>query len=95
MSGKHGDVATGAGRKGLHSEGSHHEAVPEAEVKRLVNALAPYGVLRSDALRREAGADRWHEPCFERALDAAANLNSVGHWSAWLIGRDELPGAIR
>lgn len=49
----------------------HEEAVLRAEVHRLVKALSPYGALSRDVLRREAGALYWHEPLFDRALEAA------------------------
>ena len=55
----------------------HEEAVLRAEVKRLVHALAPYGVLQREVLRREAGASNWHEPGFDRALDAAVRQGQI------------------
>jgi hypothetical protein len=55
----------------LPSGSDHEKAVLRAEVRRLVNALSPYGVLSRDSLRREAGALHWHEPLFSRALEAA------------------------
>jgi hypothetical protein len=49
----------------------HERAVVDAEVRRLVCALRPFGVLRRDALSRVACARNWHEGSFERALRAA------------------------
>ena len=59
------------------SDSRHEEAVLQAEVKRLVRALAPYGVLSHDVLRREAGARNWREPRFERALAAAVEQGEI------------------
>jgi hypothetical protein len=69
--------ATGA-RQRLPDYGRRHdEAVLRAEIRRLVRALSPYGVLSCDALRREVGADKWHEPWFERALDGAVEQGEI------------------
>ncbi len=51
--------------------------VLRAEINRLVRALAPYGVLRRDVLRRDVGAGKWHEPWFERALKAAVEEGEI------------------
>jgi hypothetical protein len=59
------------------SDREHNEAVLRAEVKRLVHTLAPYGVLRRDVLKREAGASNWHEPGFDRALNAAVKQGQI------------------
>jgi len=67
----------GGGRASACSDPRHDEAVLRAEVKRLVHALAPYGVLQRDVLRREAGAGNWHEPGFDRALDAAVKHGQI------------------
>jgi hypothetical protein len=55
----------------------HEDAVIQAEVRRLARALAPYGVLRRDALRRTAGADSWQEGGFDRALSAAVEAGRI------------------
>lgn len=55
----------------------HEEAILNAEVKRLVRALGPYGALRRDVLAREVGADSWHEPVFEQALRAAVSAGKI------------------
>jgi hypothetical protein len=52
-------------------QSEHESAVVEAEIRRLVHALRPYGVLRRDALARAANVDRWHEAGFEQALRLA------------------------
>jgi hypothetical protein len=39
----------------------HERAVIDAEVRRLVCALRPFGVLRRDTLCRVAHARNWHE----------------------------------
>lgn len=39
--------------------------------------LRPYGVLHRDALERAAGADRWHEGGFDRALSAATHSGAI------------------
>ncbi len=59
------------------SEARHELAVVGAEVRRLVNALRPYGVLRRNALKRIAGAAKWHEASFERALSAAVEAGEI------------------
>jgi hypothetical protein len=70
--------------------GQHDRAVVEAEVRRLVHALAPYGVLRRDALQREAGAGRWHEAGFGRAVAAALDAGEIRELPFGFYG---LPGA--
>ena len=70
-----GAAAPGHKRLGLSSRGDattrHERAVLHAEVMCLVNALSPFRVLRRDALARAAGATRWHENMFDRAIKAA------------------------
>ena len=67
----------GDGRTFTCSDPRHDEAVLRAEVNRVVRALAPYRVLSRDVLRREAGAGNWHEPRFERALEAAVEQGRI------------------
>jgi len=67
----------GEGRTFTCSDPRHDEAVLRAEVNRVVRALAPYRVLSRDVLRREAGAGNWHEPRFERALEAAVEQGRI------------------
>lgn len=52
-------------------------AVTEAEIRRLSRALAPFGVLGRDALRKEAGAEHWQEGSFEQAVAAAAREGRI------------------
>jgi hypothetical protein len=77
MAGNRHHNSGGAGLAPACSDREHNEAVLRAEVKRLVHALAPYGVLRRDVLRREAGAGNWHEPGFDRALDTAVKQGQI------------------
>ncbi|HTX13575.1 MAG TPA: hypothetical protein VME22_33465 [Solirubrobacteraceae bacterium] len=69
--------APGARHRTPGCDSRHDEAILRAEIKRLVRALSPYGVLSRDALGREVGADSWHEPRFERALDAAVKQGKI------------------
>jgi hypothetical protein len=55
----------------------HDRAVLRAEIRRLVIALSPYGVLRRDALERAARARTWHEVSFEVALQAAVESGKL------------------
>lgn len=55
----------------------HSEAVIQAEVRRLARALRPYGVLHRNALERAAGAERWHEGSFDRALSRAVGSGAI------------------
>jgi len=48
----------------------HENALLEAEVRRVMRVLAPYGVLRQDMLARACGARRWNAGAFRSALDA-------------------------
>jgi hypothetical protein len=43
----------------------------EVEVRELVRAIGPYGVLSHGALARACGARRWRSGHFDRALSAA------------------------
>jgi hypothetical protein len=53
------------------------DAVVQAEIRSLARALAPYGVLRRDALERSAGARRWHDGGFDDAIAAALRAGAV------------------
>jgi hypothetical protein len=55
----------------------HDEAVMQAEVRRLARALRPFGILHRDALERVAGAEKWHEGGFDRALREAVRAGAV------------------
>ncbi len=75
-------LAGTAGRSRLSRESPagfelHDRAVLRAEVRCLVHALAPYRVLSRRALERVAGAERWHEGGFDRALAAALDAGEI------------------
>jgi hypothetical protein len=55
----------------------HHVAVVQAEARRLARILKPFGILRKDQLKLEAGADSWHEGSFDSALHAAVQSGEV------------------
>ncbi len=61
----------------MSSRNFHRDAVLQAEVRRLIHALSPYGVLRRDVLMREARAESWHEAGFEQALGAAVAAGKI------------------
>ena len=56
---------------------NHEDAVIQAEAKHLVRALAPYRVLHREALEQVAGAQRWHQCSFERALAEAVRSAAI------------------
>lgn len=70
-------ISVGGTHRSACSDAEHDEAVLRAEVRRLVRALAPYGVLQREVLRLVVGASNWHEPSFERALDAAVEQGQI------------------
>jgi hypothetical protein len=82
MSGEHEsprqdvDRRSGNSRRTL-SLAPHEHAVLHVELKRLVRALSPYGVLHREALEREAKAESWQEPGFDRALQAAVDEGKI------------------
>jgi hypothetical protein len=49
----------------------------EAEVRELVHAVSPYGVLSRGALARACGAPRWRAGQFESALAAAVRAGRL------------------
>lgn len=51
-------------------ERRHAQAVIEAEVRRLIHAVSPFGILQRDALARAVGAEHWPDG-FDQALRAA------------------------
>jgi hypothetical protein len=55
----------------------HEDAVVHAEARHLSRTLAPYRVLHRDALEQLAGAARWHECSFERALADAVRSGMI------------------
>jgi hypothetical protein len=52
-------------------------ALLDADVRHLVDALRPFGVLHRDQLARIAGAGAWHEIVFERALQEAVDRGLI------------------
>jgi hypothetical protein len=52
-------------------------ALLDADVRHLVDALRPFGVLHRDQLARIAGAGAWHEIVFERALEEAVERGLI------------------
>jgi hypothetical protein len=57
--------------------GRHEDAVLHAEARHIVRALAPFRVLHRDALEHVAGAERWQECSFERALAEAVRSGTI------------------
>lgn len=55
----------------------HEQAVIQAEMRRLARALRPYRILHRDALKQAAGAEKWHDVGFDRALHAAVRAGAV------------------
>ncbi|HEY3728518.1 MAG TPA: hypothetical protein VGL51_15170 [Solirubrobacteraceae bacterium] len=49
----------------------------QAEVRRLALALAPFGVLKREALKRKAGATEWNEATFDSAIAAAVDAGVI------------------
>lgn len=70
-------LATSGAARGRSLARRHSEAVIQAEVRRLGRALRPYGVLHRNALERVAGAERWHEGSFDRALSRAVGSGAI------------------
>jgi hypothetical protein len=52
-------------------------ALLDADVRHIVDALRPFGVLHRDQLARVAGAGTWHEVVFERALTEAVRRGLI------------------
>jgi hypothetical protein len=65
-----------------HGGGYHERAVLEAEVRRIIHSLRPFGILHRDALSRATHARTWRNGSFEAALRVAINQGKV----------DKLPG---
>jgi hypothetical protein len=76
---------------------NHDQAVVEAEIKRIVHALSPFGVLHRRALERAASADTWQEADFERALSTAVKKGEIDAlpFGFYAIARGERRGAHR
>jgi hypothetical protein len=63
---------------------AHEHLIAEAEAKRLLRALAPFGILSREALEHECHAATWHDGGFSAALTAAITAGMI----------DELPGGF-
>lgn len=55
----------------------HDQAVIQAEARRLARALRPYRVLPRETLERVAGAKKWHDGGFDRALSEAIRAGEI------------------
>jgi len=56
---------------------AHQDAVSQAEIRRLLRALAPFGILSRDALEQECHAGTWHDGGFTAALRAAISAGLI------------------
>lgn len=54
-----------------------HQAVIQAEVRRLARTVSSYRILHRDALERACGAEKWHEGSFESALHEAIRAGTL------------------
>lgn len=61
----------------LRDTAAHQDAVSQAEAKRVVRALAPFGILSREALEHECRAGTWHDGGFTAALRAAINAGLI------------------
>lgn len=64
--------------------GGRERAVREAEVRRILRSLRPFGILHRDALSNAVSARTWRNGSFEAALRAAIDQGRV----------QELPGGF-
>ncbi|HLI60569.1 MAG TPA: hypothetical protein VKV21_12990 [Solirubrobacteraceae bacterium] len=71
-------------RPPLRDTPAHEHLIAEAEAKRLLHALAPYGILSREALEHECHAHSWHDGGFSAALKTAISSGMI----------DELPGGF-
>jgi hypothetical protein len=55
----------------------HHNAVLQAEVRRLARTLNQYRILHRDTLERACGAEKWHEGGFDSALHEAIKAGAL------------------
>ena len=56
---------------------AHQDAVAQAEARRVLRALAPFGILSHDALEQECRAGTWHDGGFTAALRAAISAGLI------------------
>jgi hypothetical protein len=61
----------------LRDTAAHEDAVVQAEARRLLHALAPFGILSREALELECGAWTWHDGGFTSALRAVISAGLV------------------
>lgn len=61
----------------LRDTAAHQDAVAQAEARRLLRALAPFGILSRAALEQECRAGTWHDGGFTAALRAAINAGLI------------------
>lgn len=59
--------------RGFRDGRANENAVIQAEIRRLVSAIRPFGVLNKDALAHEARAEHWREGGLDRALNASVD----------------------
>jgi len=63
---------------------AHDDAIAAAEARRLLRALAPFGILSREALAHECHAADWHQGGFSAALSAGIRAGLI----------EELPGGF-
>ena len=55
----------------------HHQAFLAAEIRQLVLVARTFGPLQRTALARLAHAERWHDGCFDAAVQEAIRLGRL------------------
>jgi len=81
---RHPSVEEHRPRPPLRDTPAHEHLIAEAEAKRLLHALAPFGILSRTALEHECHACTWHDGGFSAALKTAVSSGMI----------DELPGGF-
>jgi len=71
-------------RPPLRDTAAHEHLIAEAEAKRVLRALSPFGILSRDALAHECHAASWHDGGFSAAVSAAIAAGMI----------EELPGGF-
>ena len=61
----------------LRDTAEHQDAVAQAEARRLLRALAPFGILSRAALEQECRAGTWHDGGFTAALRSAISAGLI------------------
>ena len=59
--------------RGFRDGRANENAVIQAEIRRLVSAIRPFGVFNKDALAHKARAEHWREGGLDRALNASVD----------------------